>query len=81
VALLTDCRYTDLQSKLQHTQRFAAVDLVDVVTTTPQLSTLLAYDAVITWGDTNDFDSVAWFRDANPTPTSNFPRGAALLVQ
>jgi len=56
---LTDCRFTDLQTKLQLTGRFAAVDLIDVVSATPALMVLDDYAAVITWGDTEYEDSVA----------------------
>ena len=47
----SDCRFVDLQLALQATQRFAAVDLLDVVTTTPPLTAFNAYDAVITWSN------------------------------
>lgn len=55
----TDCRYTDLRDKLAQTGRFSAVDVLDVVTTTPGVPTLLQYDAVLTWGDVPYFDAVA----------------------
>lgn len=56
---LSACPFTDLQSKLQLTGRFAAVDLIDVVSATPPLSVLDDYAAVITWGDTQYDDNVA----------------------
>ncbi|MEZ6015963.1 MAG: hypothetical protein R3F49_12665 [Planctomycetota bacterium] len=48
---LQDCRYTDLQQKLQQTGRFAVVDVIDVKTVTPSLATLQGYAAVLTWSN------------------------------
>jgi hypothetical protein len=57
---LTDCRFTDLQSKLQLTGRFAAVDIVDVVSATPTVAELLNYDSIITWADVQYYDSAGF---------------------
>jgi hypothetical protein len=56
---LTACPFTDMQTKLMLTGRFAAVDLIDVVNATPELTVLDDYAAVITWSDTQYDDSVA----------------------
>ncbi|MFI5164216.1 MAG: choice-of-anchor D domain-containing protein, partial [Bacteroidia bacterium] len=42
---------TDVQSKLMSTGKFTLVDIMDVQSTTPTLSQLQAYDAVLTWTD------------------------------
>jgi len=47
-----------MQSKLRLTGRFAAVDLIDVVNSTPSIMVLDDYAAVITWGDTQYDDPV-----------------------
>lgn len=43
--------FKDPQARLLATGRFAAVDLVDVMTATPTLGQLQAYDAVMTWSN------------------------------
>ncbi|MEZ6014856.1 MAG: hypothetical protein R3F49_07080 [Planctomycetota bacterium] len=52
-ASLTDCRYTDVQTKLLATGRFASVDLIDCQTQTPTLQDLAPYEAVLTWTNTS----------------------------
>jgi hypothetical protein len=47
----SDCRFTDVQSKLIASGQFNSVALLDCVTTTPSLVQLQAYDAVITWSN------------------------------
>ncbi len=54
---MADCRYTDLQMRLQQTMRFTAVDLIDVVTQTPGLQQLQEYDAIITWSNVGYYNS------------------------
>ncbi|MEW6198827.1 MAG: PEP-CTERM sorting domain-containing protein [Planctomycetota bacterium] len=56
---LTDPRFTDPQAKLLGTGQFNSVTIVDCITKTPTLAELLAYDAVITWSNTNYFSGEA----------------------
>lgn len=55
----TNCRYTDVQAFLQASGQFASVDVIDCVTTTPTLSDLAPYEAVLTWTNVDYFDPVA----------------------
>jgi len=42
---------TDVQTKLMGTGKFTAVDIMDVQSSTPTLTQLQGYDAVLTWND------------------------------
>jgi hypothetical protein len=50
---LTDCRFTDVQTKLLATGRFNSVDLIDCQTQTPTLQDLAPYEAVLTWSNSS----------------------------
>lgn len=56
----TDCRFTDTQARLLATGIFASVDIINTTSTTPDLATLLNYDACICWTNTTPTDNVAW---------------------
>jgi len=45
------CNLGDVQTKLISTGRFSSVDILDVMTTSPTLIELTAYDAVISWSN------------------------------
>ncbi len=51
--------FTDPQARLIATGRFAVVDLVDVMSSTPSLAQLQAYDAVLTWSNFSYHDGDA----------------------
>lgn len=52
-ATATDARFTDPQTKLLGTGRFAQVDIIAANLSTPDLATLQQYDAVIIWSNVN----------------------------
>ena len=56
---LSDCRFTDVQSKLVASGQFNSVALLDCTTTTPSLVQLQAYDAVLTWSNFSYFNGTA----------------------
>jgi hypothetical protein len=63
----TGCQWTDSQQVLQASGQFAVVDVINITATgtgTPSLSTLLQYDAVMTW--------------TNGTPANNVTLGDVL---
>ncbi len=55
----TQCNIDDVQMKLIATGRFSAVDVIDVKTVTPMLSTLTLYDSVLTWTNLSYADGAA----------------------
>lgn len=63
-ATLTACQWTSPQTALQATGRFATVDIVSAIGSTPTLEQLLQYDALLVY--------------TNSTPTSNVALGNVL---
>lgn len=60
---ITACQWTTVQSALVATNRFAAVDIIDVTAAgggTPALATLLQYDALMCWTNTTPANNVTW---------------------
>ncbi len=49
----------DIQTKLMATNKFQSVDIVDVLDSTPTLSTLLNYDSLLVFSDDYYDDSIA----------------------
>lgn len=59
----TACQWTAVQSSLQATGLFAAVDIVNVTTTgggTPTLATLLQYDALLCYTNSTPANNITW---------------------
>ncbi len=56
-ALSTDCRFTDVQAKLNASGLFGAVDIINASSSTPTLQQLQAYDALLVWSNTSFQDS------------------------
>jgi len=56
--LSTDCRFTDVQTKLLASGQFNTVDILNASSSTPTLQQLQAYDAVLVWSNTSFQDSV-----------------------
>lgn len=61
--LSTACQWTTVQTVLQATNQFAAVDILNVTTSgtgTPTLNQLLQYDALLCWTNSTPASNVAW---------------------
>jgi hypothetical protein len=56
----TACQWTDVQTRLLATGRFAAVDIINVTAMTPTLAQLQAYDALLCWTNSTPQDTNAW---------------------
>lgn len=56
----TSCNFTDPQTRLMSTGRFAVVDIINVFLATPTLAQLQAYDAVMCWTNSTPVSSSAW---------------------
>jgi hypothetical protein len=57
------CQWSTVQSTLQGTGAFSAVDIIDVTTAgggTPTLATLLQYDALLCWTNTTPANNATW---------------------
>ncbi|MEZ5976231.1 MAG: hypothetical protein R3E96_15740 [Planctomycetota bacterium] len=55
---VTQCGIDDVRDKLLATGRFQAVDVLDVVSSTPDLATMQGYQAIMTWTNQDYFDRV-----------------------